>query len=117
MAVNVVQWRVEVVIFDALCDVGYATKISCLSHSPSKKTIVTVLIFTLLLLMLGDIDLNPLPNKTHSSCKFSACHWNLNSLAAHSFEKGGLLQVLNTINKFYVICVSGYYLDSRFIFI
>ena len=46
MAVNVVQWRVEIGVFDALCDVKYTTKFSCSS-----------LTFTLLLLfMSGDID-------------------------------------------------------------
>ena len=76
---------------------------------------VTVLIFTLLLLfMSGDIELNPGPKKTNSSCKFSVCHWNLNSLAAHNFEKVGLLEALNTINKLDIICVSESYLDSTF---
>ena len=60
MAVNVVQWRVEIGVFDALCDVKYTTKFSCSS-----------LTFTLLLLfMSADIELNPGPNKTNSSCKF-----------------------------------------------
>ena len=42
------------------------------------------------------------------------CHWNLNSLAAHNFEKVGLLEVFNTTNKFDIICVSESYLDSAF---
>ena len=115
MPVNVVQWRVEIGVFDALCDVRYTTKFSRSSHSPSEKATVTVLIFTLLLLfMSGDIELNPRPNKTNSSFKFSVCHWNLNSLAAHNFEKAGLLEAFNTINKFDIICVSESYLDSTF---
>ena len=64
--------------------------------------------------MSGDIELNPGPNKTNSSCKFSVCHWNLNSLAAHNFEKVGLLEAFNTINKFDIICVSECYLDLTF---
>ena len=63
--------------------------------------------------MSGDIELNPGPNKTNSSCKFSVCHWNLNSLAAHNFEKVGLLETFNTINRF-EIYVSESYLDSTF---
>ena len=115
MPVNVVQQRVEIGVFDALCDVRCRTKFSCSSHSPSKKATVTVLIFTLLLLfMSGNIELNPGPNKTNSSCKFSVCHWNLNSLAAHNFEEVGLLEALNTINKFDIICVFKTYLDSTF---
>ena len=58
MPVNVVQWRVEIGVFDALCDVKHTTKFSRSSHSPSKKATVTFLIFTLLLLfMSGDIEL------------------------------------------------------------
>ena len=115
MPVNVVQWRVEIGVLDALCNVRYITKFSRSSHSPSKISTVTVLIFTLLLLfMSGDIELNPEPNKTNSSCKFSVCHWKLNSLAAHNFDKVGLLEAFNTINKFDIICVSESYLDSTF---
>ena len=114
-AINVVQWRVEIGVFDALCDVRYTAKFSRSSHSPSKKAAVSVLIFTLLLLFIsGDVELNPGPNKTNSSCKFSVCHWNLNSLAARNFEMVGLLEAFNTINKFDIICVSESYLDSTF---
>ena len=64
--------------------------------------------------MPSDIELNPGPNKTNSSCKLSIYHWNLNSLAAHKFEKVELLVVFNTINKFDIICLSEPYLDSTF---
>ena len=123
MPVNVVQWRVEIGVFDALCNVRYVTKFSRSSHSPSKIAAVTVLIFTLLLLFMSedivlfmseDIELNPGPNKTNSSCKFPVCHWNLNSLAAHNFEKVALLDAYSTINKFDIICMSESYLDSTF---
>ena len=88
MPVNVVQWCVEIGVFNASCDVRYTTRFSRSSYLPSKKTAVTVLILTLLLLfMSGDIGLNPGPNKTNSCCKLSDCHWNLNSLAAQNFEK------------------------------
>ena len=61
--------------------------------------------------MLGDIELNPGPNKTNSSCKFPVCHRNLNSHAAHNFAKVRLLETYNTVNKFDIICVSETYLD------
>ena len=77
---------------------------------------ITVLIFTLLLLFFsGDIELNPGPNKTNSSWKFSVCHWNLNSLAWHNFKKVGPHEAYNTINKFDIIWVSESYLDSTFL--
>ena len=47
------------------------------------------------------------------SCyNFLICHWNLNSMTAHNFEKINLLEAYNTINKFDVICLSESYLDS-----
>ena len=64
--------------------------------------------------MSGDIELNPGPNKTNPSCKFSVFHWNLNGLASHNFEKVELLEAFNAINKFNIICVSESYLDSMF---
>ena len=116
MPVNVVQWCMEIGVFSASCDVRYTTKFSCSNYFPSKKKkTITVLILTLLLsFMSGDIELNPAPNKTNSSCKFSVCHWNLNSLAAHNFEKVGLLEAFNSINKFDITCVSESYLHSTF---
>ena len=91
MPVNVVQRRVEIGVFDALCDVRYTTKFPRSSHTPSKKT-----------------------KATNSSWNFFVCHWNLNSLAAHNFEKVGLLEAFYTINKFDIICVCESYLDSTF---
>ena len=115
MPVNVVQWRVEIGVFSASCDVRYTTKFSRSNYVPSKKTTITLLILTLLLLFTsGVIELNPGPNKTNSSCKFSVCYWNLHSLAAQNFEKVGLLEAFNSINKFDIICVSESYLDSTF---
>ena len=115
MPVNVLQCHVEIGVSDALCDVRYTTKFSRSSHAPSKKTTVDVLIFSLLLLfMSADIELNPGYNKINSSNKFFVCHWNLNSLAAHNFEKVRLLKVYNIINKFDVIYVSESYLNSTF---
>ena len=54
MPVNVVQWHVEIGVFDALCDVRYATKFYCSSNSSLKKQ-VTVLIITLLLLFMSRV--------------------------------------------------------------
>ena len=64
--------------------------------------------------MSGVVELNPRPNQINSSTKFSVCHWYLNNLAAHNFEKVGLLKVYNTINKLDIIRVSESYLDSTF---
>ena len=74
--------------FDALCDARFTIIFSRSSHSSLKKTTVTALNFNFSLL----IKLNSRPKKTNSSCKFSACQLNLNSLAAQNFEKVGLLE-------------------------
>ena len=43
-------------------------------------------VYALLFRQSGDIEMNlgPRPNLCHS---FSICHWNLNSLTAHSYQK------------------------------
>ena len=93
MPINIVQSRVEIGgVFDALCDVRYATKFSRSSHSPSIKATVTGLIFTLFLLFMSDdIELNSGLNKTN---------W--------------LLEAFNTVNKFDIIYVFESYMDSTF---
>ena len=39
-----------------------------------------------LLMLCGDIESNPAPRPNFGQ-SFSICHWNLNSIAAHSFSK------------------------------
>ena len=115
MQVNVVQCHIEIGVFSASCDVRYSTKFSRPNHFPSKKNNNYCSHFNFITLFtLGDIELNPGPNKTNTSCKFSVCHWNLNSLAAHNFEKVGLLEAFNSINKFDIICVSESFWIQRF---
>ena len=115
MPVNSVQWRIEIGVFDALRDVRYTIKFSRSSHTPFKKKNSYCSYFSLLVLfMSGGIELNTRPDQTNSSCKFSVCHWNLNSLTSHNFEKVGLLEAYSKINKFGIICVSESYLDSTF---
>ena len=66
----------------------------------------------LILPTYGDIESNPGPRRCGSCYNFTICHWNLNSMTAHSFEKINLLEAYNTIKKFDVICLSESYLDS-----
>ena len=61
-------------------------------------------------LLCSDVDLNPGSNQ-NSAKKLSICHWNLNSLAAHNFAKLILLNALNSIRKFDLVCLSETYLD------
>ena len=62
----------------------------------------------LILLTCGNIESNPGPRGCNSCYNFSICHWNLNIMTAHNFEK---INLLEAINKFDVICLSESYLD------
>ena len=63
----------------------------------------------LLLLLSGDIEINPGP-KWSSVINF--CHWNLNGLISHDFIKVPLVDVFITSNKFDLVCLSETFLDS-----
>ena len=65
-----------------------------------------VLYFALRLLQHGDIELNPGPKY------FYICHWNLNSLTAHSYLKVSQLQAFNLVHKFEILCISETHIDS-----
>ena len=53
----------------------------------------------LLVLLSGDVEINPGPKRTPQA-SLSICHWNLNSISAHSYV------------KFDIICLSEPYLNS-----
>lgn len=65
----------------------------------------------LLLLLCGDIEINPGPKNSYN---LSVCHWNLNSIAAHNFSKLTSLEAYNLIHKYDIICLSETYLDSAY---
>ena len=54
---------------------------------------------------------NPGLRKNNTSCKFSFCQWNCNSIVAHSFLKLLLLKAYNIQHKFDMICFSETFLD------
>ena len=49
-----------------------------------------------LLLLCGDVKLNP-GSKDNTAIKFSICHWNLNSIAAHNFALSETYPDLNIL--------------------
>ena len=51
--------------------------------------------------------------KQNTVKKSTICHWNLNSIAAHSFVKLVLLKAYNSVHKFDIICLSESCLDSN----
>ena len=64
--------------------------------------------------MSRDVEVNPGPKR--NSCQsqsFSICHWNLNSLIAHSFTKVSLLTSYLSVNKFDIVCLSETFLNSE----
>ena len=59
----------------------------------------------------GDIELNPRP-KHKQDQSLSICHWNLNSIPAHNFQKLELLQGYISSNKVDILCLSRTFLNS-----
>ena len=57
-----------------------------------------------LLLLHGDIETNPGPNKKFKP--FTCCHWNVNSLTAHNMMKLSSIIAYNTIHKYDFIYIS-----------
>ena len=66
----------------------------------------------LLLRQNGDIEVNPAPKKKAAAEHFSCCHWNVNSLAAHDYQKVSILEAYNAIHHYDLVCVSETYLYS-----
>ena len=62
----------------------------------------------LLLLLSGDIEINPGPKR---SSNITFCHWNLNGLATHDFIKVPLVEAFVTSNNFDLVCLSETFLD------
>ena len=65
----------------------------------------------LVLLQHGDIESNPGPDKIKLK-NFSFCHWNVNSLVAHTFLKLHQLEAYNLLYNYDIKCISETYLDS-----
>ena len=62
------------------------------------------LFYQILLLLHGDVETNPGPNKKYKP--FTCCHWNVNSLTAHNMVKLSSIAAYNTIHKYDFICIS-----------
>ena len=75
------------------------------------KIWIATWLHSVLLLLDGDVKINTGP-KQSSINAFSICHWNLNSLSAHNYEKIFLLKGYIAIHGFDIICISETYLDS-----
>ena len=69
-----------------------------------------VLLFSLLVSLNGDVEVNPRPNFKPNKA-VSICRWNLNSVSGHNLAKLHLLKAYVTVHKFEIICLSETYLD------
>ena len=110
MSISINQWRVETGMFFRKSKIKYRERILLpticpLLYCSSGFRFVFVM---LILLTCGDIESNPGRRIRDSCYNFSVCHWNLNSMTVHNFEKINLLEAY----KFDVIYLSESYLDS-----
>ena len=64
-----------------------------------------VLVCINLILLCGDIKENMGP-KTKPNDNLSVCHWNVNSLPSHNFQKIAVLESFVAMHKFDIICIS-----------
>ena len=67
--------------------------------------IVFAWLCSLLVMLSGDVEVNPGPKKKDKDC-LSICHWNLNSISAYDYSKLFLLNSYNSLHKFDIICLS-----------
>ena len=70
-----------------------------------------ILVFTNLILLCGDIEENLGP-KTKPNDNLSVCHWNVNSIPSHNFQKIAVLECFVAMHKFDIICISETFLNN-----
>ena len=85
--------------------------ISCFYLFSSCSYLYHVWLFRRLMHLSGDIEKIPGPLKDFSQT-LSIGHWNLNSLATHSFTKVALLKAYLSVQRFDIFCISETYLNS-----
>ena len=62
------------------------------------------------IILSGDVETNTEPQLKLCQ-EFSICHWNLNTIATHSFIKVSLLKAYITIYNYDVICLQETFLE------
>ena len=126
MTVNLVQWRAVIGIFNCRssamsCHVCNLTKnfvsmfkvlLLCWHYFESAFIFLLTLVYMFIILQCHEgIEPNLGPRKLKAN-NFSVCHWNLDSLSAHSFSKLTQIKAYNSIYRYNFICLSETYLDS-----
>ena len=72
-----------------------------------------IMVFINLILLCGDIEENPGP-KTKPDGNLSVCHWNVNSIPSHNFQKIAALESFVSMHKFDIICISETFLNNTY---
>ena len=72
-----------------------------------------IMVFINLILLCGDIEENPGP-KTKPDGNLSVCHWNVNSIPSHNFQKIAVLESFVAMHKFDIICISETFLNNTY---
>ena len=70
-----------------------------------------IMVFIKLILLCGDIEENPDP-KTKPNDNCSLCHWNVNIIPSHNFQKIVVLESFVAMHKFDIICISETFLNN-----
>ena len=99
MPASVMQWLIEIGIFNILATARY-----------SKKQSLGILYPLLSYCVFFASRFYWLCMKWHSLK--SSCHWKQISITAHDYGKINLLEICNTVNKLDMICISELYQDS-----
>ena len=72
-----------------------------------------ILVFINLILLFGDIEEDPIP-KTKPNDNLSVCHWNVNSIPSHNFQKIAVVESFVAMHKFDIICISETFLNNTY---
>ena len=110
MPIYIEQWRAEIGIFHGQMKIIFTSKKCCSKDNIFKKQSVC-LFFMLLIITHGDVELNPGPRKDMFQY-LKICHWNVNSLLAHNFQKVSLIEAYNSLRNYDFICISESFLNS-----
>ena len=63
-----------------------------------------IMVFINLILLCGNIEEEPRPT-TKPNDNLSVCHWNVNSIPSHNFQKIAILESFVAMHKFDIICI------------
>ena len=99
---------------------SYLVNIACVNSIQINASIRNILffgfyimVFINLILLCGDIEENPGP-KTKPNDNLSVCHWNVNSIPSHNFQKIAVLESFVAMHKFDIICISETFLNNTY---